>query len=124
MFEVVVEQEISAGHQLRGYQGKCENCHGHNWQVRLEVLTPVLDALGLAIDFGILKSVLKGILESYDHRMLNELPEFAAQNPTSENLAKVIYGRAKADLARIQPVVTIKCVVVWESPRAFVRYYE
>jgi len=124
MFEIVVEQEISAGHQLRGYRGKCENCHGHNWKIRLEVTTPEVDELGLGIDFNVLKKLLNDILEAYDHTMLNELPEFSVQNPTSENLARVIYGHARARLEAMQARVKLKTVLVWESPRSFVRYYE
>jgi 6-pyruvoyltetrahydropterin/6-carboxytetrahydropterin synthase len=124
MYEIAVEQEMAAGHQLRGYHGKCENCHGHNWKVRLEVKTPDLDAIGLAIDFGILKKALHEILENYDHRMLNELPEFSQDNPTSENLAKSIYRQACTFLEKEHPTVSIHCVIVWESSRAFVRYYE
>jgi 6-pyruvoyltetrahydropterin/6-carboxytetrahydropterin synthase len=126
MFDIAVEQEISAGHQLRGYRGKCENCHGHNWKIRLEVSVPDLDELGLGIDFTVLKKVLGDILEVYDHTMLNELPEFSRDNPTSENLARVIYRQARQQLQamQVQVQVTLKTVLVWESPRAFVRYYE
>lgn len=123
MFDVVIEQEIAAAHQLRGYQGKCENFHGHNWRVRLEVSAEQQDDCGLAIDFGILKEKLKTILEKYDHTMLNELEEFKTINPTSENLAKTIYAECKVALAGYNRI-TMKTVSVWESPRSFVRYYE
>lgn len=123
MFDVVVEQDIAAGHQLRGYQGKCENFHGHNWKVRLEVESDKQDKCGLVIDFGILKKILKDVLEEYDHTMLNDLPQFQKINPTSENLAKVIYGQCKHALKDYSSV-KMKAVYVWESSRSFVRYYE
>jgi 6-pyruvoyltetrahydropterin/6-carboxytetrahydropterin synthase len=124
MFDIVVEQEISAGHQLRGYRGKCENCHGHNWKISLEVSAPEVDELGLGIDFTVLKKILGDILEDYDHTMLNELPDFSQENPTSENLARVIYRRCRERLQAMAAKVALKAVLVWESPRAFVRYYE
>jgi 6-pyruvoyltetrahydropterin/6-carboxytetrahydropterin synthase len=124
MFDIVVEQEISAGHQLRGYRGKCENCHGHNWKIRLEVSAAEVDELGLGIDFTVLKKLLGDLLEAYDHTMLNDLPEFAQENPTSENLARVLYRQARQRLQILKTRVTLKAVWVWESPRAFVRYYE
>ena len=43
MFQVSVEETFSAGHALRGYRGKCENVHGHNYRVRVSVEGPQLD---------------------------------------------------------------------------------
>ena len=42
MFQVSVDETFSAGHALRGYQGKCENLHGHNYKVRI-----ILEGQGL-----------------------------------------------------------------------------
>ncbi|MCK5242476.1 6-carboxytetrahydropterin synthase QueD [bacterium] len=122
MYDIIIEQEISSGHKLRGYQGKCENVHGHNWKIRLEVSRPELDDSGLAIDFNDLKKILQGILEKYDHRMLNDLPEFAKTNPTSENLARIIYQECKTAIVTL-PIQMI-AVTVWESSKASIRYYE
>ena len=122
MFDVVVEQEISAAHQLKGYQGKCENLHGHNWKVRLEVTVRELDEIGLAIDFVELKAMLKEMLDEYDHKMLNDLPEFSGMNPTSENLARLLYAKCREKIKARK--IQIKDVTVWESPRSFIRYYE
>lgn len=124
MYELAVEQIISAGHQLREYSGKCERCHGHNWKIRLEVSAAVLDSVGLAVDFGVLKTVLNEIVGPYDHVMLNELAEFQEQNPTSENLARLIYQKCSARLAAINPGLTVKSVTVWESETSSARYYE
>ena len=43
MFEVTVEHTFAAGHALRGYHGKCENTHGHNYRVRLTLRGRDLD---------------------------------------------------------------------------------
>jgi 6-pyruvoyltetrahydropterin/6-carboxytetrahydropterin synthase len=121
MYDIAVEQEFSAAHQLHGYAGKCENLHGHNWRVRLEVTAKQLDQVGLGIDFTILKSILKNILEEYDHKVLNQLPLFKKDNPTSENLARIIFIECRKALRKYP--VRMKQVMVWESERAFVRYY-
>ena len=52
MFQVSVEETFSAGHALRGYQGKCENPHGHNYRVRVTVEGQQLDSIGLLFDFS------------------------------------------------------------------------
>ena len=58
MFEVSVEETFSAGHALRGYKGKCENPHGHNYRVRVNVEGEQLDSIGLLFVFAHLKKIL------------------------------------------------------------------
>ncbi|MGH9527259.1 MAG: 6-pyruvoyl trahydropterin synthase family protein, partial [Terriglobales bacterium] len=55
VFEVTVEETFSAGHALRGYRGKCENPHGHNYRVRVQLRGEALDAVGLLEDFAHIK---------------------------------------------------------------------
>jgi 6-pyruvoyltetrahydropterin/6-carboxytetrahydropterin synthase len=54
---------------------------------------------GILLDFKELKLKLKSILDTLDHRHLNELEPFMEDNPSSENLAKYIYTRLKSLLA-------------------------
>ena len=61
MFQVSVEETFSAGHALRGYKGKCENPHGHNYRVRVTVEGQQLDSIGLLYDFTHLKRILRGL---------------------------------------------------------------
>ena len=60
MFEVTVEETFAAGHALRGYRGKCENVHGHNYRVQLTLEGPELDAVGLLVDFVEVKRLIHG----------------------------------------------------------------
>jgi 6-pyruvoyltetrahydropterin/6-carboxytetrahydropterin synthase len=124
VFDLTVEHTISAGHQLREYHGKCERCHGHNWRIRLEITVAELDPIGLGVDFNALKALLSEAVAGYDHVMLNELPEFGAQNPTSENLARNIYRACREKLKVLNPAAAVKGVTVWESPGAGARYHE
>ena len=62
MFQVSVEETFSAGHALRGYKGKCENPHGHNYRVRVTVEGPQLDSIGLLVDFVHVKQVIREVL--------------------------------------------------------------
>src|SRR5712692_5300985 len=62
MFQVSVEETFSAGHALRGYRGKCENVHGHNYRVRVTLEGPQHDAIGLLVDFTRLKQVIREIM--------------------------------------------------------------
>ncbi len=50
MHRLKVIDDFSSAHQLRGYQGECEELHGHNWKVEVEVEGEKLDSVGLLID--------------------------------------------------------------------------
>ncbi|MDD5407154.1 MAG: 6-carboxytetrahydropterin synthase QueD, partial [Candidatus Cloacimonas acidaminovorans] len=91
MFYLNVIDTFSAAHLLRGYEGACSKLHGHNWKVRVCVKTKEQDEIGMAMDFGVLKTILSNILNNLDHSYLNEIVPFTERNPTSENLAKYIY---------------------------------
>jgi 6-pyruvoyltetrahydropterin/6-carboxytetrahydropterin synthase len=95
-----VSSDFSSSHQLRHYEGKCENMHGHNFSVEVDVVGERLDPkLGILMDFKELKRLLKIVTDELDHRHLNELPAFAEQNPSSELLAQYVYRRLKDLLA-------------------------
>src|ERR1700737_3032580 len=98
MFQVSVDEVFSAGHALRGYRGKCENTHGHNYKVRITLQGPQLDSIGLLCDFVHLKRIIRGIIELLDHQFLNDLPAFRQVNPSAENMAKYFYDEAMKEL--------------------------
>jgi len=121
MYEVTITGHFDAAHALRGYKGKCENLHGHRYQVAVCVAAEKLDEIGLAYDFTELKKALKErVLSRLDHANLNEVPPFDRINPSTENIARHIYEELKAAL----PDVKLRWVRVWESPDAWVTYCE
>ena len=85
MYYIAAESSFSAAHFLRGYQGKCENLHGHRFKVVARLRLSRLNEIGLAYDFSDLKKLLGEILGKYDHSCLNDLEPFKRINPTSEN---------------------------------------
>ncbi len=91
MYIVNIKSNFSAAHNLVGYQGDCANVHGHNWNVRLAILCSKVDEIGMTIDFKLLKRRFKELLDSFDHKNLNSIPEFKDINPTSESIAKVLF---------------------------------
>jgi 6-pyruvoyltetrahydropterin/6-carboxytetrahydropterin synthase len=105
MFEISVESSFSAAHRLKNYEGPCENLHGHNWLVRATVRCEALDPSGLGIDFRVLKGHLKGILTGFDHKDLNAVLDPLAINPSSENIARLIFEK-------LEMVIKIKNVSV------------
>lgn len=119
-FELRIEDDFSSAHSLRGYQGRCEELHGHNWKVEIGVVGNKLDKTGLAIDFKVLKKRLRRILDTLDHKHLNKIAYFKRHNPSSENIARYIYERLLAVLKRDK--VILKHVRVWESENASAIY--
>ena len=118
MYQISVEQHFDAAHFLRGYKGKCEALHGHRFRVEVKIKSPVLDDIGIAYDFAELKQHLGGILARFDHTCLNDVPPFDKMNPSSENIAAIIYEELQPRIAEVQ----LSCVEVWESPQTGASY--
>ncbi|GAB4389738.1 MAG: 6-carboxytetrahydropterin synthase QueD [Thermodesulfovibrionales bacterium] len=122
MFELTVETTFAAAHQLRGYKGKCERMHGHNWKVHVHVVSDRLDSLDMVIDFHELKRLTNETVSSLDHTFLNDVFPFTEKNPSSENIAKWIFDSLQKKLAPKH--VRVSAVTVWESDSASATYYE
>ena len=120
MFRVSVEQHFDAAHRLMGYHGKCEDLHGHRFQVKVTLEASQLDDIGLAYDFAELKRQLGEILAKFDHTYLNDVPPFDTINPSSENIALTIYRELQAKLEGKS--VSLAEVEVCESPEAGITY--
>jgi len=118
-YEIIVESSFSAAHSLRGYKGKCENLHGHNWRVQVIFAKNTLDKTGLAIDFHEAKGMLEGILIQLDHKNLNEVKFFKINNPTSELIAKFVFDSLSKLTGK---KCALKKVYVWETTTSCASY--
>ncbi len=123
MFQVSVDETFSAGHALRGYHGKCENPHGHNYKVRIIVQGPSLDSTGLLYDFTHLKRVIRGIIEGVDHKYLNDQAPFDLINPSAENLAKYFYDETSRQMQQAPEGARLDRVTVWETDTTSATYW-
>jgi 6-pyruvoyltetrahydropterin/6-carboxytetrahydropterin synthase len=119
MFEISVEEKFDAAHCLRGYQGNCENLHGHTYRVKVKLRVRELGNIGIALDFKSVRASLREIITYLDHTFINDLPEFREVNPTAENLARYIYGKMKEEYAG-----SLYKVKVWETESAAASYWE
>ncbi len=119
------------GHRLLAYIGKCQHLHGHNGRIEIDIKSSELDDLGMVVDFGKIKELIKGwVDENLDHRMIlcrrdpivsmlkdmNEPMYLMDENPTAENIAKHIFEYA-VDCGF--DVVEIR---LWETPTSCVSY--
>ena len=115
MYEVSVDESFAAAHNLRGYKGKCEDLHGHNYKVRVTLAGPELDSVGLLYDFVHLKQVIQAVIRSLDHKYLNELPPFTTINPSAENIARHIHDEAAKQMRAVPNGAKISSITVWET---------
>lgn len=103
--------------------GKCSNLngHGHNYTLEVTVKGDVDRKTGFVIDLKELKDILnREVLDALDHRHLNkEVPEFAHQIPTTENIAIAIWQRLQPKLK----IAQLHRVRLYEMPDLFVDYY-
>ncbi|NQT48938.1 MAG: 6-carboxytetrahydropterin synthase QueD [Chloroflexi bacterium] len=121
MYEVSIRKHFDAAHYLRGYQGKCENIHGHRYEVVVSVRTEQTDDIGLAYDFGILKKQLAEILGKLDHKCVNDVPPFDEINASAENIASTICQELQTTFKETN--VQVHSVQVFESPDSAVTYF-
>jgi len=113
MYALKVQSYFNAAHNLRGYSGKCEKLHGHNWKVEVGIVSRELDKLAMVCDFKELKKKLEKILKMLDHSYLNQSPYFKKNNPTSEKIAEFIYYKLKESIKG--KAFLLKEVSVWET---------
>lgn len=122
MFKLKIITGFNAAHQLREYKGKCENIHGHNWRVEVEVIAENLNEIGIAIDFKELKEITETVVSELDHTFINQITPFTEINPSSENIARWIYMCLRDKLT--DKTVKLHSVTVWESEDASATYME
>ncbi len=133
MYNVVKEIHFCYGHRLLDYDGKCAHPHGHNGKIEIELSSKSLDDRGMVFDFGDIKEIIQRWIDNeLDHKMilkkddpliknLKDLKEpyfEMTENPTAENLAKLIYTYAKSKK------LPISRVTFWETPSSSATYSE
>mgnify|MGYP005859126593 CR=1 FL=1 len=123
MYRIGVWDHFSSAHYLRNYQGKCEHLHGHNWKVEVVLEGETLDNAGMMLDFSILKGFLKEIMNTLDHKCLNDdIYFFKDLSPSSEHIARFVYNSLKEKL-KDYPVKMYE-VKVFESENSYAIYKE
>jgi 6-pyruvoyltetrahydropterin/6-carboxytetrahydropterin synthase len=122
LFELRVVTGFAAAHRLTMVGEKCENLHGHNWKVEVYVQGQQLDEGGVLMDFGLIKTHVRDLMKTLDHKFLNDIEYF--QNgtpPSSENIARYVADGLTARLTR--PDIKVSRVTAWESDNAAATYF-
>ena len=100
MFGVTVRDHMMIAHSFRGEVfGPAQRLHGATYVVDATFRRATLDADGVVVDIGRAAEALHAVLGELGYRNLDEEPELAGMNTTTEALARVIADRL-ADRAR------------------------
>ena len=121
MFSVGVSDHIMIAHSLHGETfGPAQRLHGATYEVRLELRAAELDADGIVADIGMLRTALRDTLAPLEYRNLDDLPEFANRNSSTEVLCQHIHRQLATRLGS-RPGAELQVTLV-ESPVAWARY--
>ena len=100
MFSITVRDHFMIAHSFRGEVfGPAQRLHGATYMVDLELRRAALDPDGIVADIGLATQVLREELARLNFRNLDELPEFAGRNTTTEVLAHALFQRLAARIA-------------------------
>jgi 6-pyruvoyl-tetrahydropterin synthase len=124
VYAVEVSDQIMIAHSFRGEVfGPAQKLHGATFVIRVAFLADTLDRHGIVVDIARAHEVLKAALAPINYRNLDELPQFAGANTTTEFLTRHIFdqiaGAARAgDLGRAGGELQAIRITVAESPLA------
>jgi 6-pyruvoyl-tetrahydropterin synthase len=94
MFSVTVRDHMLVAHSLRGEVfGPAQRLHGATYVVDVTFRGPALDADGILVDIGWATETLRGVLGALGYRNLDDEPDLAGLNTTTEVLARVVADR-------------------------------
>ena len=132
-YKVTRRIDFCYGHRLLNHNGQCRYLHGHNGLLEVDIESTSLDKMGMVVDFGVVKDVVKGWVDAnLDHKMLlsqndpvvNSLQQIGEPfylmevNPTAENIARLIFRQAR------ELGLQVSEVRLWETPSNCAIYRE
>jgi 6-pyruvoyl-tetrahydropterin synthase len=97
MYGVTVRDHMMIAHSFRGdVFGPAQRLHGATYVVDATFRGRALDADNILVDIGRATDELRAVLGALSYRNLDDEPEFAGVNTSTEALAKVVADRLAA----------------------------
>ena len=97
MFAVTVRDHVMVAHSFRGEVfGPAQALHGATFVVDAEFRRAELDDDGIVVDIGAATTTLHDVLADLNYRNLDEHPDLAGVNTTTEFLARLVADRLAA----------------------------
>ena len=97
MFAVEVREHIMIAHSFKGALfGPAQGVHGATFVVDVAFFRHELTGDGVVVDIGRAHAALRAVLQPLNYRNLDELPQFAGRNTTTEFLSRHIFDALAA----------------------------
>jgi len=121
------EIELAIAHRLPGHSGKCQQLHGHNYVLQVEV-GGTIQANGMIMDFADLAGILAELKEMFDHRTILINTDTTVSDPscmrvswipTVENMIRVFTEFLDS---RLPSGRSVKSAILHETGKCFARY--
>ena len=94
MFSITVRDHMMVAHSFTGEVfGPAQRLHGATYVVDATFRRPTLDEDDIVVDIGLATQQLSEVLKALNYRNLDEEPEFAGVNTSTEYLARVVADR-------------------------------
>ena len=101
MYTVSVRDHLMIAHSFRGEVfGPAQRLHGATYVVDVAFKRTHLDPNGIVVDIGRAADALRGVLGTLNYRNLDDVPDFAGSNTTTEFLARTVFDRLAAAIRR------------------------
>ena len=128
MFSVTVRDHMMIAHSFRGEVfGPAQRLHGATFVVDVTFRGPELDDDDILVDIGLATQHVREVVGALGYRNLDDEPDFAGVNTSTEVLARTIAKRVAArvragDLGGATDRVTALAVTLHESHVAWASY--
>jgi 6-pyruvoyl-tetrahydropterin synthase len=128
MFSITVRSQMMVAHSLRGSVfGPAQRLHGATYVVEVTLRRSDLGPDGIVADLGAATAALQEVLDPLDYRNLDEEPDLAGVNSTTEVLARLVADRLAerihaGALGDDRGAIETIAVTLHESPRASAGY--
>lgn len=121
MYSLAVQRDFVAQHFLIGGDWGAENFwHSHHYRLELTLEGATLDQHGYLVDIVHVEQQLEAIVTRYKDKTLNDLPEFAALNPSIEHFTRIVCLALDAGIPA--PNISALTVKIWENQIAWAAY--
>jgi 6-pyruvoyl-tetrahydropterin synthase len=123
VFSVTVRDHMLIAHSLRGEVfGPAQRLHGATYVVDATLRRATLDADGIVVDIGRAAEALRAVVAELGYRNLDDEPDFAGTNTTTEVLARVVADRLVEALGEAATELDGLVVTLHESHVAWATY--
>lgn len=119
-FELNKDMNFSAAHYIPDERtGVCSRTHGHTYFVNVTIAGNHLDEMGFLVNFRDIKSIIN---DTFDHTLINDLPELKDKMPSTELVAKTIFDMIDNHLNTLPHAPKVLQVFLRETPTSYVIY--